>query len=252
MTTTATLKDVKVKLTEFTKINTSGDLNQYVIDCVGKGSKAKLFKNPAIRTSFYAEGKATATAIQTAITECIKSPTDANELTILNKMALALLWLKKYAVLVEKISNSDINRSTREEAATNISRSFLTYQQLEVYKKGDPETPKFTVLSTGTGRIKVRLTNGASYKPSRTTIIAVELPPATVPPTSDPIVTINGNQLRVLFAGGGEVITQSLTGKGRSTTITVFNTSSRYMVFGFSQNGNKQVSKLSAGVVVKL
>ena len=92
-----TLKDVKVLLSAFTEIEAAKDMRQYVIDCVATGSVATLYANPNILTAFYDEGTQKAVDIQTAIDTHALIPTKSNEKAIKDKMALAVLWLKKYA-----------------------------------------------------------------------------------------------------------------------------------------------------------
>ena len=246
-----TLKDVEVKVTVFTTIEKPADLGEYIVDCVEMGSNSDLYSDPSITAVFYGKGTDCGANIQFAITAEKQSPTEGNKLAVTNQMALGVLWLKSYSSQVEVLANLPANRTTREQAAENITHSFLSYQQLETVPKGDPESPVFTVESLGSGNFKVTIVNGATYTPSRTNLIAIEMPPATVPPTADPVVALAGNQMRVQLGCAAEVVTNSLSGKGRSTIINVLNTSSKFIIYGFSQNGNKQVSKISAGIIVK-
>ena len=137
----ATLKKVKVKRTVYTNQKNSSNVKQYIIDCVGMGSVADLYSNPDIPTAYYNLGTGAATAIQTAINDWKQAPTKGNLDIIDDKVVLGKAWLDGYADRVEPIANLDANRTTRQEAATNIALSFLTPQKLVSTAKGVPETP---------------------------------------------------------------------------------------------------------------
>ncbi len=246
------LKDVEVKETVFSDIKVPADLKQYMVNSVEKGSNAVLYADPAITASFYAKGTDLGDDIQTAIDAEKLNASDDNKLAVSNAMSAGVMWLKSYGAQVQLIANLSVNRSTREQAAENILRSYLSYKQLTVGKKGIPSPLVFTVEVIGTGKIRVTIVNGTINFPSRTNLIAIQLPPATTPPTANPVVTLADGQISVQLSGAAEVVSKSLSGKGTSTIINVSNTGCSYIIHGFAQNGNKQVSVLSAGLIVKL
>ena len=246
------LKDVEVKETVFSDIKVPADLKQYMVNCVEKGSNAVLYADPAITASFYSKGTDAGDDIQTAIDAEKLNASDDNKLAVTNAMAAGVLWLKSYSSQVELIANLSVNRSTRDQAAENILRSYLSYKQLAFEKRGTPNVLVFTVDVIGNGKIRVTIVNGTINTPSRTNLIAIQLPAATTPPTADPVVALIDGQISVQLAGAGEVVSKSLSGKGTSTIINVSNTGTRYIIYGYAQNGNKQVSVLSAGLIVKL
>ncbi len=246
-----TLKDVKVLQGAFAKMDDPKVLMKYVTDAVAKGSNAGLYKNPFIITAVYDKGTQAAADIQTAMDDYATTPSPENEKTIGDKMVLAKGWLKEYSKLVEPIANDNANRSTREEAATNILAANLSYQKLTSASAGDPITPAFTAKSVGDGKIKIDVINGAEYHPRTTLFLAVQLPDKTTDVTPDPIVTLVKGQLKVSSNGITETITQSMSGKGRTNIIATSNSGSRYAVYLYSQNGKKEVSELSMPVTVK-
>ena len=247
------LKLVKVLQTVFSTIEDPLVLKKYTTDSVTAGSNFVLYADPAIPTGVYDDGTQTAIDIQTAVDAHTLSPTDVNEKAITAAMVKAKAWLKKYSELVEPIANSNDNRTTREEAAINIGRSFLTPQKLENTKGGDPETPVFTVKNLGDDGIGVQIINGETYSPTRTILIAVELPPSNTDVTPDPEVTIVGGQPKITFGGwAGDIYFDVASGKGRVCKIPVSKTGVRYAVYGLAQNGNKHSSKISKPVIVKM
>lgn len=246
------LKFIKVKTTVFSRIEDPAQLRQYVIDSIEKGSISALYMDPNILAAFYSDGVDRAKDIQLAIDAHALSPVASNETAIKNKMALAVLWLKDYSKQVEDIANLPANRTTVEEAATNIQISFLTNQKLESESSSKPDVPLFTVSSKGNGGIGAMITNGDAYKPKRACFTAIQMPDATVPATPDPIVTLINGQLKIITAGNAEVITKTISGKGRTTTLNASNTGKSYIVYVYTQNTDKLVSDLSAGIIIKL
>ena len=246
------LKDVEVKETAFTDIKVPADLKQYMVNSVEKGSNAVLYADPAITASFYGKGTDAGDDIQTAIDAEKLNASDDNKLAVSNAMAAGVMWLKSYGAQVQIIANLSVNRITREQAAENILRSYLSYKKLKSDKKGDPAALVFTVEVIGSGKIRVTIVNGTSNFPTRTNLIAIQLPSATMPLTANPVVTLADGQISVQLSGAAEVVSKSLSGKGTSTIIKVSNTGCSYIIYGFAQNGNKQVSELSAGLIVKL
>jgi len=244
------LKPVFVKRTIYSKISDPETMEDYIVDCVGMGSEADLFESPSIATSFYTQGTNAAAAIETAREAHSMAPTKGNLKQVKLKMGEGVVWLNNYADKVEVISNDDANRTSREAAAGNILLSFLTPQKLEKLPKGDPETPELQGKNVGTGKIKVEITNGVTYKPSQTNFIAMELPKEDSD-LADPVVELKDGQVKITFSAPGEVITQSTSGKGRFTTLTVTNSGSRYAIYAYAQNGKKQVSQLSEPINVK-
>ncbi len=241
-----------MKLTVFTVIEKPLTVKQYITDSVATGSAAVLFKNPFIATAFYTLGTAAAADIQTAVDDYTLAPTTGNEGTILDAIVAGKSWLKLYAGKVETISNTDANRSTREEAATNITNSFLTPQKLANASKGTPETPVLTGSNVGAGKMKVKIINGETFLPNRTNFLAVQLPESTTRDTPDPVVTLVNGQLKVVSVGACECITLCASGKGRVATLTASNTGSRYAVYAYAQNSKKFLSDLSEVIIVKV
>ena len=54
----------------------------------------------------------------------------------------------------------------------------------------------------------------------------------------------------MVFFGPGEMLTQSLSGKGRKTTLTASTAGTRFAIYSYSKNGKKQVSQLCAPIYV--
>ena len=98
--------------------------------------------------------------------------------------------------------------------------------------------------------MKIEITNGASYIPSQTNFVVVELPAFTTSETPDPIVILDAGQVTVTGAAG-EIITKTNSGKGKSTKINFAHTGKRYAVYAYAKNGNKLMSVLSSVIIVK-
>jgi len=239
----ATLKKVKVKRTVFTRQKNAANVKQYIIDCVGMGSVSDLYSNPDIPTAYYTSGTNAATAIQTAINDHALAPTNGNLNTINDKVVLGKTWLDGYADRVEAIANLDANRTTRQEAATNIALSFLTPQKLSSTAKGVPEIPKVEAENVGTGMIDVRIVNGVDYKPSQTTLIMVE-------ESADAVITLDNGQLKVEMRGAGQLIVKAASNKGKLTRFKSLKPGEKYVVYAYAQNGKNQVSDLSTAEFV--
>ena len=248
---TVLLKIVKVKRGTFTLMQNAGDVRDYIDNCVGMGSTAVLYKNPAIATAFYNQGIAASDAITQALKDYKQVPTTGNLGLIADAKADGIIWLEGYADKVEEIANADANRSTREQAHTNIQLSFLTPQKLASSSKGIPETPTIQGTITGPKTVLIEVTNGESYIPSQTNFLLVELPAFTSLDSPDPVVELIDGQLNVKGATG-EVITKSVSGKGKSTKIKFSNPAARYAGYSYAQNGKKLVSDLSAVIIIKM
>jgi len=249
----ATLKKVKVKRTDYSKITNGIDMWTYIDNAINTGSAAILFKDPNILAAFYALGIAARLALKTAMDVHEAAPTKGNLKIVKAKMALVVIWLNGYADQVETISNSDTNRTTREEAAANILLAKLNYQQLTNGSKGKPGVVSFTVKKIGSDLL-CEVTNGVDYKPSSSTFFAVELPvqPLVPPLIPDPDVTLDGDQINVIFYAPGHFASQSSNGKSFVTLLKSLKTGKRYAIYGFSQNGKKLISDLSAPIIIQM
>ncbi|MEI8231474.1 MAG: hypothetical protein WCG32_02750 [Actinomycetes bacterium] len=249
MTTTVLLKRVKVKTSVFTLIADAADVCTYIEDCVRTGSAYVMYADPTITTAFYSLGTTAAGNITTAIATYTSAPTDANRNSVADKKAEGIQWLESYSEKVEDIANLDANRATREAAYTNITHSFLTPYKLSNSTKGVPETPVLTGTITGANTMLIEITNGITYIPSQTCFIVVQLPAFTTTETPDPVVVLRTGQLTVNGATG-EMITKTLSGKGKTVKIVFTNTGRRYAVYAYAKNGNKLVSTLSEVIIV--
>lgn len=244
------LKMVKVKRTVFTKILIASEVQTYIENCVSTGSGATLYANPTILTAFYEAGTTAAESIAGAIKTYTDAPTDANLKLIAVARTAGIEWLESYASQVEVIANLDVNRATREAAYANILVSFLSAQKLANSTKGVPETPVITGTISGANIISIVVTNGATYIPSQTNFVIVQLPAYTTEETPDPVVTLVKGQITVSGASGATIY-KSLSGKGKSTTVNFPVTGVRYAVYAYAQNGKKLVSDLSAKIIVQ-
>ncbi len=237
------LKEVKVKRTVFTKSTNPDEVRSYVTNCADTGSAATLFKNPHILTAFYTDGTAAAAAIQAALDAHALAPTTGNKNIIATKVVLGKIWLDSYANQVQVISNDDANRTSRLEAAANITLSFLTPQKLTATKKGIPEVPIVTIANVGTGNADARIINGVDYQPSQTTYILVEI-------AAGATISISQGQLRIKLTNKGEFIVMTAAQKGKFTHFTGLTAGTDYHLYAYSQNGKSQVSALSVAVPV--
>ena len=181
------LKWVFVKITVYNTIVKASKLRQYIIDCVATGEASVLYVVPNITAIFYLAGTNAAAAIQTSITNYNAAPTKANRNIMKDKMALGVIWLDSYAAYVAGIANLPANCTTREEAATNISTSFLTPQKITASTAGAPEIPAFTAVNIGTEKVEIEVSNGKTNKPKVTVFVFVPLPPVADPAIENPI-----------------------------------------------------------------
>jgi hypothetical protein len=244
------LKMVKVKRTVFTLMKVADDIRAYIEDCVAAGSGAPLYANPAITTAFYTAGTTAAGNITAAIKTYTSAPTDANLGIIATRRTEGIEWLEQYATDVETIANLDVNRATREAAYINILQSYLTPQKLSSSSKGIPETPVITGTISGANVMSLVVTNGATYIPSQTNFVVVQLPEFTTEETPDPVVTLVDGQITITGAVGATIF-KSVSGKGKSTTTKFPLTGVRYAVYAYAQNGKKLVSGLSVKIIVE-
>jgi len=249
----ALLKLVTVIITIFTRETNHFKLRDYIKNCIATGSIADLFKDPKILAAFYAAGTFAYNALKGAIDVWELDQTEDNLKIVKDKMALAVIWLRGYASQVQVIANDPANCTTREEAATNIALSFLKAQKLTKTKKGNPDSPAFSASITN-GVINIKITNGPAYKPTTINFIAVPVPPVTVPATPLPVVTLDraNGQVSVASKVGIKTVTKSVSGKGQSAKIANMNYSPSYNLYSYAMNGNKQISDLSAPILVTI
>ncbi len=240
----ANLEQVKVLRSIFSVEINAALVKEYIDNCVHTGSAATLFKDPHITNAFYSEGIDASNGIENAIKVCALAPTTGNKNTIIVKMEIGKLWLNNYSDRVEVISNDDANRTTREEAATNIMQSYLTPQKLRRAKKGKPEAPIIAVENVGTGKVDARILNGVDYKPTQTTYIAVEA-------AAGASVSLSGNQLNVEMTSAGHVVVKSAAQKGKLIHFTGLKPGIEYLIYAYAQNGKNQVSPLSRVMKVR-
>jgi len=248
----AGIKKAKVKRTIYSKITDSLVMWKFIDNCITTGGLAALFKDPNILAAFYALGVAARGALKTAMDAYVAAPTKGNHDVVLAKMALVIIWLDGYSDQVETISNTDTNRTTYEEAVANIKISYLTPQKPTGGKKGKPDKVTFTIKELGGGDLLCEVTNGDEYQPSGTTFFAVELPAVTPTPIPSPDVSLDGDQINIVSYGPSHFASQSSSGKGNFTTLKKLNKGSRYAIYGFSQNGKKFISDLSAPIIIEI
>jgi len=240
----ADLKDVLVKRTIFTKEYHPVVIKQYIINCVSIGSDDTnvLYKNPKITTAFYDEGSQAAIKIADAITLAGKIPLETNKSAIIDRMVDGKAWLDLYAGKVEVIANDPANRTTREQAATNIMASNLTQQKLANAPKGNPEKTKLAGKVVGLGAIDIEILNGVEYNPSQTTIIAIEK-------SAGGIVTLVNGVLNIVTTNRGQVVIRAASNRGSFTHFTGLN-NVPYEIWAYGSNGKKQTGLLSDKITV--
>lgn len=231
-----------VKRMKFTRIRDASKFNQYLTYCVEKGSGSILYQDPNIAEAFYDDGTDLIAAIKLAIDNYVKSPKKANLLIRRNKVLLGKIWLNSYADQVEKIANDDANRTTLQEAAANISGSFLTPRKIGKIRKVKPEQPELFGKYVGYGKIDVEILNGAKYKPMMTHFILVES-------SMNATVALRDGALFIEQEKKGQIVFKSANAKGKYTSFTGLKNVS-YDLYAYSQNGNKSISVLSAKIVV--
>jgi len=238
------IKDVTVKKTVFTTNNSPSGIQQYVTNCIsiGDADTNVLYKHPAITTVFYAEGTLAASKIADAITLAASIPLDANKSAVIDRMVEGKLWLDSYATKVGIIANDPANRSTREQAATNILASNLTPQKLTHNRKGNPEKPKLSGTNIGIGAVDIEIVNGVDYDPSQTTIIAVEK-------IAEATVELVDGVLKIDLVNKGQVRIMAVSQKGKLTHFTGINKGD-YTFYAYASNGKKQLSLLSDSINV--
>ncbi len=239
-----------MKRTDFTNIKHAAALIQYIINCINAGSGFSLYEDPNIPTEFYEEGTARFEAIQTAVNTYAKVRKKANKRAISTAMARGMNWLAVYADMVEAIANADANRKTREEAAANISQSFLTPEKLNQRRKGAPETPVIVGKNIGTGKVVIRIANGKTYRPTKTIIVAIE-GPETLDDGTEPVVNIVNGLLEITVAGAAHIVFSSADGKGKKTDFKGLKAGIAYHFFAYGMNGKKQVSELSGRLILR-
>ena len=237
-------RKVSALKTAFTYIKKAAKQVEYITNCVSTGSASVLYADPDISNDFYDEGTAAAEEIKAAMEIHRLAPTDANLKTIADKRKIGNLWTYSYVEKVEIIANDDANRDSREEAATNISHSFLTPQEIRKGKKGKPKEPILTAEFINSRDVFVELQNGKTFKPYNTIYVIVSLP-ASDSEIKRPEVSIVEGQLKIKSYGPSEIFSQTADGKGAFTTFKNLISGVDYMVFAYAQNGKKQCSGLS-------
>ncbi len=216
----------------------------YIDGAVATGSAATLFKNPHIATIIFTNGTAAGVAIQSAIDLHTLTPTEGNHKAIFDRAYDGEIWLNDYSDLVETIANEPANRTTQDEAATNILLSYLKHQKLDYAPKGTPETPELKVKNVGTGKVDVEIINWVSYKPSKTTIIMVEV-------STGAVISLVVDELMIELTVKGQIVIKTSIGKGRFSHFKGLKPGVKYAVYAFSQNGKTQISELSEPIFVK-
>ena len=220
--------------------------------CINKGTVASLFMNPHIPTAFYGAGTGLKINLSNAIDAHTEVPIKANMDIVIAKMALVVVWLDSYTNQVETISNDPDNRTTRQEAATNIALSGLNPQKITKSSKGTPAIPTFTVTDAGAGTAKVLVTNDVEFNPSTVVMICVEIPSDSEKVIAPASVELKDGQLKVTCTVAVDMITTTITGKGRKGQFDELKKNISYNVYLYSKNGNTLMSKLSAPVRVNM
>jgi len=247
----ARIKKALVKRSDYSAIVVHADLLAYIAACIATGSVATMFMNPHITTLFYGAGTTAKTALFDAMEVYKASPTTPNLETVQDKMILVIIWLDGFSDQVETISNDPANRTSREEAVTNITHSYLTPQSIVRVPKTKPLKPTFTAAPHGAGGIKVDLSKG--FAETKVTVyVAVELPVGLVTPIPPPVVTVVEGQLSVDCSVPVHVATLTLTGKGTTAIFKNLKTGISYNIYCYTLNGKLLVSDLSLPVLVKM
>ena len=254
----ATLKLVAVLISIFTKETDGAKLRDYISQCLTKGMASILFASPAILAAFYTAGNDAWEALATAVSNWEDNKSPENLKIVKDKMALVVIWLRSYAIQVQNIANLPANCTTREEAATNIIASYLTPQKLTKAAKGDPEVPIVTgKRGTDVGAIDIEVMNhGVGFKPTSIIVFVVLLAetPVTVPvtpPIPDPTVSLTAGQVLVTSTVATQIATISLDGKGKFISFAGLMSGRRYAIYAYTKNGKKQISTLSAVIIVQ-
>ena len=247
----ANLKPVSPKMTAFSEMTNSEKLQNYLDNCITKGSAEPMFEDPHISNTFYGEGTDISDALKLARKNYKDAPIESNLLIKDDKMSLAKLWLKDYASKVMPIANDPMNCTTREEAATNITLSGLMAQKLGRSAASPPETPVLIGLNIGVGMAKIDIVNGSTFHPKETIFVAVSKAPITIPPTPDAVVTLVEGQLKMSADYKLEFFLLTIDGKGKTVIFKELAPNLFYEFYAFSKDGKKLVSALSAGIPVK-
>lgn len=246
------IQPVGIITTDYTDITNGADKKQYVLDRIAQGTGSTIYVAPNIPAAVYTAGNGVATAIGTAVTNHGLVNTPANARIIKDKVALADEWLDSLVALVIPIANAPANASTREEAATNIVIIGFTPEKLTQASKGAPEKAVFTATYEGGGTIALDITNGVDFDPATMTVVAIGVPPVTTPPTPAPVITLTGAQLLVTSKVSVPVLTKTFSGRGKGAKLEGMDFYPNWIIVIFSQNGNKQISLISAAVPVNL
>src|ERR1035441_3366968 len=246
------IKFIKAIRTKYRTIKNGKVMRDLINETIRIASIAPLYIDPNITTVFYDEGTADAGAINTAILVWQGNRTTANNNVIKDKVALGVIWMDSFADKVEVIANADVNRTTEEEASTNIQLANLTPEKLTQTKKDTPVTPVISAKNVGTGQVEAKnITPHGEEVPDETFFVAIEMPAVTVPVTPDPVPSITLNQFKVALAAAAEINTINGTGKGGIVTFKNLKPGIGYMIVAYTKNGNKFISELSNLVFVK-
>lgn len=249
----AVLKLVAVLISIFTKQTDGPKLRDYLSNCLTDGMASILFANPAILAAFYTAGNTAYDALALAISNYETNDSTGNGRIMRAKMALAVIWLRSYAAQVQVIANLPANCTTRQDAADNITTSFLTPQKLTSTEKGNPATPLFNAKFVD-GVLVINITNGEAYKPTSINFIAIAVPPVTDPATPNPVVSLvqATATISVVSSVAVHMVSRSFSGKAKSAKIAGATLAPSYLLVGYAQNGNKQCSLLSAPILVTI
>ncbi len=246
----AVIKKAKVKRSTYRDETSSKVLLALIAQVLAAGMIATLFKDPAILAAYYASGVSAKMALDEAIND-LKNKTHGGSIeTIEAKMALVVIWLDGYADQVEVISNDPANRTTQEEAVTNIGKSGLTAQKIGKNTKGEPIQPEITGKYTGSGVIKIDVANSKTAVYTSMTVIAVSILPVTDPPIAQAVVKVLGDQIMVSCAVAVQVLTKTIKGHPILASFAGANSLTGYNVYCITQNGVKLVSPISVAVPV--
>jgi len=248
----AALKLVAVLIGIFTREKDGPKVRDYLWNCLTDGMASTLFCDPHILAAFYAAGNTIYDALALAVTNYETNDSSGNHRIMKAKMALAIIWLRSYAAQVQVIANDPAHCTTRQDAADNISTSFLTPQKLVSTSKGVPATPVITAKFAGEGVIEVTITNGPTFKPSSINVVVAGVPVVTDPLAPLPVIALADGQITVTSKVSVPVTTKSVSGKGRSAKMTSMNKCTSYLVAVYAQNGNKLISLLSNVVLVTI
>ncbi len=227
----------------YTRIYDAGKLMQYIMDCINFALASSMYEDPHIEAAFILEGMEAIEAIQLAVNKYVKNENKANLSDRRNKVAEGKRWLDRYADMVEIIANADANRDTIQQAGTNISASFLTPRKIVNAGKPNPEEPELFGKTVGSGKVNVKVLNGATYKPMMTHFILLEK-------TMNAKIVLKNGALFIEIEKMGQVVCKTANSKGKFTHFTGLKDGVEYDIYAYAQNGNEQISKLSAKITV--